>query len=83
MTRSSRPATFHGGEAGTDRADGVGRPDDAGTPDRRTSPRTERVRAIGRVVLAVAYFVAGVFHLRATDGFAAIVPHWVPAPTRW
>ena len=44
------------------------------------SPRVERLRTIGRIVLAVAYFVVGLFHLRATDGFAAIVPAWVPAP---
>ena len=44
------------------------------------SPRVESARTIGRVVLAVSYFVVGVFHLRATDGFAAIVPAWVPAP---
>ena len=31
-------------------------------------------------MLALAYLVVGVFHLRATDGFAAIVPGWVPMP---
>ena len=54
--------------------------DDARVSVRRPSPRTGRLRTIGRVVLALAYFVAGVFHLRATDGFAAIVPAWVPMP---
>ena len=63
------------GDAPRDRAGDLRRRPGAGAPGRET-----RARAIGRIVLAVAYFTVGVFHLRATDGFAAIVPAWVPAP---
>ena len=50
------------------------------TSDRSLDPRVARARAVGRVVLAVAYFGVGLLHLRATDGLAPIVPAWVPAP---
>ncbi|NWC94906.1 DoxX family protein [Pseudomonas sp. IPO3778] len=33
-----------------------------------------------RLLLAVFYFVAGCFHLYATQGFVSIVPDWVPYP---
>jgi len=33
-----------------------------------------------RWAMAIFYFVAGVFHLTAADGFLPIVPDWVPAP---
>ena len=75
---------LHSAALGDDAADddhgGVRHRLDAETPDRRASPAVERARAILRVVLAVSYLLVGIFHLRATDGFAAIVPDWVPAP---
>ncbi len=39
-----------------------------------------RVRRIARWVLALAYLVAGVAHLRSPGGFIAITPGWVPYP---
>jgi len=33
-----------------------------------------------RWAMALFYFVAGVIHLRAPDGFLPIVPDWVPFP---
>jgi len=39
-----------------------------------------RARRIGRVVLALAYGVAGVIHLAKPGPFAAITPPWVPFP---
>ena len=72
MTRP-RPTTFRD-------APGSDRGPRTEAPGHRPGPRVERGRAIGRVVLAVSYFLVGVLHLRATDGFAAIVPSWVPAP---
>jgi len=35
-------------------------------------------RAIARLILAVAFFAAGVLHLAAPGGFVAITPTWVP-----
>lgn len=35
-------------------------------------------RTIARVVLAAAFFAAGVLHLAAPGGFIAITPAWVP-----
>lgn len=35
-------------------------------------------RTIARVVLAAAFFAAGVLHLVAPGGFIAITPAWVP-----
>ena len=40
----------------------------------------EQVRVAVRWVLALAYFTAGVIHLRSPGGFIAITPHWVPQP---
>ncbi|MDB5737435.1 MAG: hypothetical protein JWO65_1103 [Sphingomonas bacterium] len=37
-------------------------------------------RAILRGLLALAYFVAGVLHIRSTAAFLHIVPGWVPYP---
>ena len=37
-----------------------------------------RARAVARLVLAVAFFAAGVLHLLAPRGFLAITPDWVP-----
>lgn len=37
-------------------------------------------RQIARWVLALAYLVAGVAHLRSPGGFIAITPGWVPYP---
>jgi len=39
-----------------------------------------RARRIARWVLALAYLVAGVAHLRSPGGFIAITPGWVPFP---
>lgn len=39
-----------------------------------------RARPIARVVLAIAYAVAGFTHLSRPAGFVAITPDWVPAP---
>ena len=33
-----------------------------------------------RWAMALFYFIAGVVHLLAPDGFVKIVPEWVPAP---
>jgi len=33
-----------------------------------------------RLAMALFYFGAGVLHLRAPDGFLAIMPDWVPFP---
>jgi len=38
------------------------------------------LRGALRWALAAIYFVAGIFHLRSTGGFVAIVPGWVPWP---
>lgn len=38
------------------------------------------IRSFARVVLALFYAVAGVFHLIRPAQFLAITPHWVPAP---
>jgi len=37
-------------------------------------------RRIARWVLALAYFAAGILHLRAPGGFVAITPGWAPWP---
>jgi uncharacterized membrane protein len=37
-------------------------------------------RRIARWLLAAAYLVAGIAHLRSPGGFLAITPHWVPCP---
>lgn len=39
-----------------------------------------RGRTVARVVLAVAYALAGIAHLMRPGGFIAITPHWVPMP---
>jgi uncharacterized membrane protein len=33
-----------------------------------------------RILVALAYLIAGVAHLRSPDGFLQITPHWVPLP---
>lgn len=33
-----------------------------------------------RLLLAIAYLIAGIAHLRSPAGFLAITPDWVPAP---
>lgn len=38
------------------------------------------IRAFFRLLLAVAYLIAGVAHLRSPGGFLAITPDWVPFP---
>ena len=46
-----------------------------------TSPCGEGLaRRIARWLLALAYLVAGIAHLRSPAGFLAITPHWVPWP---
>ncbi|MES1971500.1 MAG: hypothetical protein V4472_03515 [Pseudomonadota bacterium] len=43
-------------------------------------PASERGRAISRWVLAAAYLLVGIIHLRSPDAFLPIVPGWVPWP---
>ncbi len=38
------------------------------------------IRSAGRVLLALFYAVAGVFHLVRPASFLGITPHWVPMP---
>jgi uncharacterized membrane protein len=38
------------------------------------------IRTTLRWLLAVAYFIAGIAHLRSPAGFLAITPAWVPYP---
>lgn len=38
------------------------------------------VRAFFRILLALAYLIAGVAHLRSPGGFLQITPDWVPFP---
>ena len=38
------------------------------------------VRRALRVLIALAYLIAGVAHLRAPGGFLQITPGWVPSP---
>ncbi|HQS97931.1 MAG: hypothetical protein B7X90_08290 [Novosphingobium sp. 17-62-19] len=38
------------------------------------------MRGILRLVLALFYFVAGIFHIIAPKPFLSIMPAWVPAP---
>ena len=42
--------------------------------------RDSRARQTARALLALAYLVAGVAHLRSPGGFIAITPDWVPFP---
>ena len=37
-------------------------------------------RRAARWLLALAYLVAGIAHIRSPGGFIAITPHWVPCP---
>lgn len=37
-------------------------------------------RSVARLLLAIAYFVAGVLHIRSPEPFLAITPGWVPMP---
>ena len=43
-------------------------------------PRLETSRLVLRLLLGVAYFAAGVAHLRAPGPFVSITPAWVPMP---
>lgn len=45
-----------------------------------TSPRVETARTVLRWVLAAAFLVAGVLHVRSPAPFLAITPAWVPMP---
>lgn len=49
-------------------------------PSRRLSPSAERWRTALRWLLAAAYLIAGVLHLRSPAPFLAITPPWVPYP---
>ena len=44
------------------------------------SARGERARMVARWVLAIAYGVAGILHVRFPDPFLTIMPAWVPLP---
>ena len=44
--------------------------------------KQSRPRTALRWLLALAYFVAGIFHLRSPAGFLAITPSWVPCPAQ-
>ena len=44
-------------------------------------PPESRARTVWRWLLAIAYLAAGALHLASPAPFAAITPHWVPAPT--
>jgi uncharacterized membrane protein len=46
----------------------------------RGGTSSEPGRAIARWVLALAYLIAGIAHLRSPAGFIAITPAWVPQP---
>ena len=43
-------------------------------------PAENRARRLWRLVLAAGYAAAGALHLAKPEPFAAITPHWVPAP---
>jgi uncharacterized membrane protein len=49
-------------------------------PGSETLARYDRVRGIARVVLAIAYLIAGIAHVAAPGGFVRITPTWVPFP---
>lgn len=42
--------------------------------------RAGRWRAWARMVLALAFALVGLIHLKSPDGFLPIMPAWVPAP---
>jgi uncharacterized membrane protein len=44
------------------------------------SPGAERARTLLRWILAAAYLIAGIAHLRSPQTFLAITPDWVPFP---
>jgi uncharacterized membrane protein len=44
------------------------------------SARRDSIRTLLRWLLAAAYFIAGIGHLRSPAGFLAITPAWVPHP---
>jgi uncharacterized membrane protein len=44
------------------------------------SARRDSIRTLLRWLLAAAYLVAGIAHLRSPAGFLAITPAWVPRP---
>lgn len=45
-----------------------------------TSPKVETARTVLRWLLAAAFLVAGVLHIRSPAPFLAITPAWVPYP---
>lgn len=38
------------------------------------------IRRLFRLLLAIAYFIAGIAHIKSPGGFLAITPDWVPFP---
>ncbi len=58
----------------------MSRDSDGGVTD--SISRETAARRIARWLLALAYLVAGVAHLRSPGGFVAITPHWVPFPAQ-
>lgn len=47
---------------------------------RMTTPSLEGARTVLRWLLAAAYLLVGIVHLRSPGGFLPIVPDWVPYP---
>lgn len=48
--------------------------------ERPLASQSTKGRGAARVILAVIYMAAGVFHLATPDTFLAITPGWVPYP---
>ncbi|MEH6757369.1 MAG: DoxX family protein [Parasphingorhabdus sp.] len=44
------------------------------------SPQDSLMRRLFRLLLAIAYFIAGIAHIKSPGGFLAITPNWVPFP---
>jgi uncharacterized membrane protein len=49
-------------------------------PSAEARPAFGTGRAVARVVLALAYLLAGIAHLASPAGFVRITPDWVPMP---
>jgi uncharacterized membrane protein len=47
-------------------------------PDSELLSRYETVRSVARIVLAIAYLIAGIAHVASPGGFVRITPGWVP-----
>ena len=83
-TTGLRWTRCHGaGEVGPrrgNRESGGGNPSESTWPSHRKGPRTINLRSALRLLLALIYLAAGVFHLLIPDTFLTITPHWVPFP---